>query len=152
MTPPAGARTWQQVCLSIVQMKGGAFMLQRMTLATILMVSVVACGGYSSSPSSPSPTPSPTPTPSGPSVSIVSGASVRTTNAYSPSPLTVNVGDTVTWVNNDNTAHTSTSNGGAWNSSTIPPGGQFSTTFQTAGTYPYHCTIHPGMVGMVVVQ
>lgn len=124
-------------------------MLQRLTLATIL-TTMVACGGSSSSPSSPSPMPSPTP--SGPNVSIVSGASARTTTAYSPSPLTVGVGSAVTWVNNDSVAHTSTSNGGTWNSATIAPGGRFTFTFQSAGTYTYHCTIHPGMTGTVVVQ
>jgi plastocyanin len=40
----------------------------------------------------------------------------------------------------------------AWSSGTVAPGGQFSFAFQTAGTFPYHCTIHPGMVGTVVVR
>jgi plastocyanin len=34
----------------------------------------------------------------------------------------------------------------------MPPGSQFSFTFSTAGTFQYHCAIHPGMVGSVVVQ
>ena len=39
-----------------------------------------------------------------------------TTTAYTPNPITVAVGGTVTWTNNDSTTHTSTANGGAWNS------------------------------------
>jgi plastocyanin len=58
----------------------------------------------------------------------------------------------VTWTNNDSTTHTSTSNNGAWNSGGIAPGRSFSQTFQTAGTFVYHCSIHPGMVGTVTVQ
>jgi plastocyanin len=102
------------------------------------------CGGNSSSPSNP--------TPSGTPVSIVSGSSTLTTTAYNPNPVTIQRGGTVTWVNNDNTAHTSTSDTNVWNSATIAPGGSFSMTFANAGSFPYHCTIHPGMVGTVTVQ
>jgi plastocyanin len=66
--------------------------------------------------------------------------------------LNVAVGTTVTWRNTDSTSHTSTSNAPGWNSGTVAPGGQFSFAFQTAGTFPYHCAIHPGMVGTVVVR
>jgi len=52
----------------------------------------------------------------------------------------------------DTTSHTSTADGGDWRSGTIAPGGTFTTTLQTAGTFTYHCTIHPGMVGTVTVQ
>jgi plastocyanin len=73
-----------------------------------------------------------------------------TTTAYAPNPMTVAVGTSVTWHNSDNTTHTSTS--GSWDSGGIAPGGSFSHTFSTAGSYTYHCTIHPGMTGTVVVQ
>jgi plastocyanin len=121
----------------------------RLVLAALVLASTVAC----SSSSSPS-TPAPTPTPSGPSsgVSIVSGASVLTATAYSPNPVTVAAGTTVIWTNNDSTAHTSVSNSGAWDSGVINPGGKFSTTFSTAGTFAYHCSLHPNMVGTVTVQ
>src|ERR1700737_1497438 len=76
-------------------------------------------------------------------VTIVPGASVMTTTAFSPNPVNVSVGTTVTWLNNDSTRHTSTADGGAWSSPIIAPGGQFSFTFQSAGTFPYHCVIHP---------
>jgi plastocyanin len=58
----------------------------------------------------------------------------------------------VTWTNRDVIAHTSTADGGAWNSGTIAAGGTFSRTFTSAGSFPYHCAIHPGMIGTVTVQ
>ena len=75
-----------------------------------------------------------------------------TTTAYAPNPITVAVGGTVTWTNNDSTTHTSVANGAAWNSGSIAPGGTFKMTFASAGSFPYHCSIHPGMVGTVTVQ
>jgi plastocyanin len=69
-----------------------------------------------------------------------------------PDELDIAVGTTVTWTNTASEAHTSTSNGSGWNSGTIAPGQGFSFTFQTAGTFAYHCAIHPGMVGSVVVR
>jgi hypothetical protein len=54
--------------------------------------------------------------------------------------------------NGDNTGHTSTADGGRWSSGTIRPGGSFSTRFPTAGTFTFHCAIHPNMVGIVIVQ
>ena len=85
--------------------------------------------------------------------SIVSGASVLTTTAFSPNPITVKVGDSVKWTNNDTIVHTSTANNGQWNSGILNPGQSFTTpAFTTAGSFVYHCTIHPGMVGTVTVQ
>jgi plastocyanin len=123
-------------------------MSMRIIFAALLFASSVACG--SDTPS----TPSPSPSPSGPNVgvSIVAGSSTLTTTAYSPNPINVSVGGTVTWTNNDNTTHTSTANGGAFSSGSIAPGGTFRMTFPTAGSFPYHCAIHPGMIGTVTVQ
>ena len=84
-------------------------------------------------------------------MSIVSGSSTLTSTAYAPNPITVAVGGTVTWTNNDTTAHTATANSGAFSSGTIAPSGKFSMTFPSAGSFPYRCTLHPGMVGTVTV-
>ena len=115
----------------------------RILFLTAVAASAWACGS-SSSPSSP--------TPAGSPVSIVSGASTLTTTAYAPNPITIAVGGTVTWMNNDNTAHTATATAGAFDSGTIAPGASFSRTFTAAGSFPYRCTLHPGMVGTVTVQ
>ena len=62
---------------------------------------------------------------------------------------TQTAGSTLTWVNNDSTTHTAT--GGAFNTGNVNPGGNASVTFPTAGTFTYHCTIHPNMVGTINV-
>lgn len=72
--------------------------------------------------------------------------------AFDPTPLTVKVGDTVTWTNNDGTAHTVTSSDGSIQSGTLQSGQSFSYTFTTAGTFDYHCEFHANMSGQVVVQ
>jgi plastocyanin len=121
----------------------------RLSLMTIVSVFAAACGGgYSSTPTTPTPVPSTATTP----VSIPVGARTLGTSAFSPSPLTIPVGTTVRWTNNDTIAHDATSNTGAFASGTLNAGARFDFTFQTSGTFPYHCTIHPGMMGTVIVQ
>jgi plastocyanin len=96
------------------------------------------------------------------SVSIVPGSSSLTTNAFSPNPIQVSVGNTVTWTNNDSQPHTvaSGSNGQPDNKFNSSPnfnpllnaGQTFSFTFTQAGDYPYFCMLHPNMVGTVSVS
>jgi len=71
---------------------------------------------------------------------------------FSPTSLTVSVGTTVTWKNTDNVQHSVTSDSGLFDSGLFNPGGSYTHTFSTAGTYPYHCTIHAGMTGTITVQ
>jgi plastocyanin len=126
---------------------------KRFAVIVFTLISATACGGYSSPPSSaPSPTPAPAPGGASSSVAIPTGASLLTKTAFSPDDLTVAVGTTVTWMNTDSVSHTSTSDGSGWNSGAIAPGAQFSFAFQTTGTFAYHCGIHPGMVGSVIVR
>jgi plastocyanin len=75
-----------------------------------------------------------------------------TNTAFAPDSVDVAAGATVTWTNTDNVAHTSTSDASGWDSGIVAPGGQFSVTLPSAGTYHYHCAIHPGMIGTVVVH
>jgi len=72
-------------------------------------------------------------------------------NSYSPNPVEVEVGETVTWVNDDSTVHTANSNDGIFNSDVLFEGQSFSYIFEREGEYPYFCDIHTGMVGSVVV-
>jgi plastocyanin len=72
--------------------------------------------------------------------------------AFNPPNTTVAPGTSVTWVNNDQTAHTATANDGAFDSGTLQPGQSFSFTFDKAGTYAYHCNIHPDMTATVTVS
>ena len=74
-----------------------------------------------------------------------------TSSAYSPASLTVVSGATVTWTNNDNSAHTVTTEDGAINSGDIAPGSSYSKTFMTTGTYNYHDAHNTAMMGALVV-
>ena len=69
---------------------------------------------------------------------------------FSPASLTVKVGTTVTWVNNDGFTHTVTGDNGGPNGQ-VAGGSSYSFTFNTAGSFPYHCSIHAGMNGTVTV-
>lgn len=73
--------------------------------------------------------------------------------AFTPSTLVVAKGTKVTWKNNDAAPHTVTSDSGnVLHSQTLSTGQTFSFTFTEAGTYNYHCSVHPGMTGKVVVE
>lgn len=93
-------------------------------------------------------------------VSIVKGASNMGNKAYSPNPIQIQRGTTVVWRNGDTTLHTAvsgkgtsdTSLGKMFESAPIAPGKTFSYKFDAAGTYDYFCTLHPTMVGTVVVK
>lgn len=73
--------------------------------------------------------------------------------AFSPASITVTKGTTVTWTNNDTTAHTVVETDGkdGPNSSDVKPGDSYTFTFSQAGTYQYHCSLHPQMTGTVTV-
>jgi len=73
--------------------------------------------------------------------------------AFAPAGITINVGDTVRWTNNEGSAifHTSTADNGTWDSKVLANGQSFSFTFTVAGTFAYHCAVHPSMRGSVTV-
>ena len=86
-----------------------------------------------------------------------------TDDAYRPNPIEVSTGDTVTWINDVLTSHTATSGDlesgstgmfcGTDDSPEIigPEGDTQSFTFDEAGEFEYYCTLHPNMVGTVIV-
>lgn len=69
--------------------------------------------------------------------------------AFSPNPLTIKAGTTVTWTNMDSSAHTVTGTG--FDSGTLNKGQTFSHTFSSAGSFDYHCDFHPSMTAQVIV-
>jgi plastocyanin len=98
------------------------------------------------------------------SISIVSQAETKGTLAFNPNPLTVPLNGVVHWYNDDNAAaggpyggsngtiHTILADDNvSFSSGTINPRGTFEHTFATAGTYAYHCSIHPTMRGTITV-
>ncbi len=101
-------------------------------------------------------------------VSVPAGTSVPgcedTDECWDPSVITVDVGATVTWSNDDSAAHTVTAGDldadpdtvgtdfpNGFDSSLFMAGTTFDVTFDTAGTYPYFCMVHPWMTGVVIV-
>jgi len=85
------------------------------------------------------------------------GSSTKTTDAFSPNPVQVSVGSTVTWTNNDSVIHTVVSGtsptpSGLFESPIMNPGDTFEYTFTEAGEVPYFCTLHPNMLGTAIVS
>jgi len=72
-------------------------------------------------------------------------------NAFSPGNLSIKVGDTVTWINNDSYAHTVKASKSEFDSGNMASGAKFSFTFSKEGTYDYICGIHTFMTGKIVV-
>ena len=123
-------------------------------LAIAAVAATFACGG--STPTNPNPPPPGT-----------VGVTIQDFT-FTPAAVTIKAGTTVRWTNNGPSTHTSVADGGAWNSGPIsPPGGgggygggsaagTFDFTFMSAGTFGYHCSIHPpsmypGFTGTVTV-
>jgi plastocyanin len=137
----------------------------RITLLALSVGLSGACGSYTA-PGSMMQNPPP-PASAANDVNIVVGASALTTTAFSPNPKVVSLGGnpsvTVRWVNTDITGgdyssgtatiHNITSDNGAF-----PPSGAlggnatYSIDLTTAGSYPYHCSIYPNMVGTITVN
>ena len=93
--------------------------------------------------------------------SSVPGCEETAEGCFIPSPVTIDMGGTVTWENNDTAAHTATGGSategpsGVFDSSLIMAGQSYTTpagTFDTAGSYPYFCMVHPWMQGTVIVE
>jgi len=72
--------------------------------------------------------------------------------AFEPAALTVAPGTRVTWTHAGQAPHTVTSDTGAFDSGRLTGGQTFTFTFTSAGTFAYHCEIHPNMRARVVVQ
>jgi plastocyanin len=82
-----------------------------------------------------------------------SAATVQIDNfTFTPATLTVAAGTTVTWKNEDDSPHRIGDKDGTFKSAALDTDDTFSHTFATPGVYPYICTIHPYMVGKIVVK
>lgn len=114
----------------------------RILAVPLLLLAVAACESDSTGNN---------PAPTG-DVSIVEGASTLGNAAFDPSPYTISLASksTVKWVNNDATTHTIVIPG-VTTSGNLGPRGTFQAMFITTGSYPYHCGIHPSMVGTIEV-
>ncbi len=88
-----------------------------------------------------------------PPTTSAGGASISIKDfSFSPVPLNVKVGETITITNNDSTDHTFTDGGGAFDTGHIAPTASKTVTITKPGTYNYHCDIHPSMKGVIQVS
>ena len=114
-----------------------------------LLAAAIGCGQSTTAPGSPGTT-----SPQGPGIDFTININGdRGNQSYSPSPLTMHVGQVVNWHNLDSIEHTATLSG-TFDTGPIAAFSAHdnSVTMSRAGTYTYHCTIHPDMVGTIVVQ
>src|SRR5262245_12667089 len=114
-------------------------------LAAILVVA--SCGGssYGSNP---------TPTPSGGGAAdvIITVNGILGDMSYAPNPAAARVGQKVAWRTNGGTSHTATQNGGGFDTGSISDGSTSTAiTMNNAGSFAYHCSFHPSMVGTLNV-
>jgi plastocyanin len=116
----------------------------------VALACLIACGGSGSSPVTP---------PSAPPAPPVGGVSI-TNDIFTPASRTVAVGANVSWAWHTCTGDAYTGQQCASHNVTFDDGvasptqdqGSFNRTFATAGTYAYHCTVHPSMTGTITVQ
>ena len=120
------------------------------------MLAIAACSGSSSTAPTAPPSSAPPPVASVPASAAPPAAAGNTVSissfSFQPAELTVAVGTTVTWTNNDSASHTVTADDGSFKSGTLGNGATFSQTFATPGTFAYHCAIHSSMTGTITVH
>ena len=133
-------------------------------LATILMIlasslAFAACGASGSGSGGSTPPTEPPVNAGGGgsgSCSVVSAtgevAGTIEGNAFAPNPVALTAGQTVTFTNQDSVSHTVTLDDGTCDTGQITGGASAGLTFSAAGSYPFHCTIHPSMTGTITVS
>jgi plastocyanin len=85
--------------------------------------------------------------------SSATSAEVKIDNfTFTPATLTIPLGTTVTWTNHDDIPHTVVSDDKSIKSKALDTDEKFSFSFSKPGTYPYFCSLHPKMKGVIVVQ
>jgi plastocyanin len=115
----------------------------RGSLALLLVVATGACGSSSSKSG-------PTTTTAGTGLAVITASDAL---KFSPSTVTVNVGQTVTWTNGGSIAHTVTFDSGPAFSQPLNAGATATRTFTAPGTFAYHCSIHGrSMHGTIIVR
>jgi plastocyanin len=122
-------------------------------LAVAVFVGVLAARSQPSTAAAPTVVAqaTPLPTPSAFHINIEPNASGNPSARYVPSPYTIHVGQTVTWVNVDSVSHTATADRGPFNTGVLSPSQHYSWTPLKAGSYAYSDFIHPEMHGTITV-
>src|SRR6185437_6234801 len=135
--------TWVVVVVVVIVVVAGFLYLNRKNAASMKMPA--------QSTSTQTGTQTQSPTDSASSAPMVAGDSVTIQNfAFSPASLTVKVGDKVTWTNQDSVGHSATSDNSDFDTGVLQQEQSGSVTFRKAGTYTYHCSVHPNMHGTII--
>jgi plastocyanin len=136
---------YKKKCLKRSDIMGSFKTRLRLFGLPVLFLSILliaGCGSDDKGTNSNNPPPNPEP-----NTVVISNFS------YSPSTIIVGAGETITWRNDDAVGHTVTSiSGSELNSPVLAQGQTYQHTFSAAGSYPYHCTLHPNMTASVTVQ
>jgi plastocyanin len=125
-------------------------------LAGSILVIATACGGGGSTPKPAASTAASVPAASVAAASCAAGTGTGqqvgiANRAFNPATLTVSAGSTVTWTNADAATHSVTFDNGP-DCGNLATGASTTVTFSAAGSYPYHCKIHPSMTGSITVS
>lgn len=125
-------------------------------LAGSVLVIATACGGGGSTPKPAASTAASVPAASVAAASCAAGTGTGqqvgiANRAFTPATLTVSAGSTVTWTNADTATHSVTFDNGP-DCGNLATGASTTVTFSAAGSYPYHCKIHPSMTGSITVS
>jgi plastocyanin len=115
----------------------------------------VACGSSYSSPTAATPGTGNTGANGGSTSAasmVIAVVGMDGANSFSPATASLKVGQTVAWTNNDSVTHDMRANDGSFDTGALAPGQTSAPiTINTAGSIPYHCTIHPSMTGSLSV-
>jgi plastocyanin len=132
--------------------------------ATLLLVAACSSGGGattapSAAPAEPSAAASEAPASEAPAAAAceksAAGGEVDVSIegfAFNPADITATVGQTITFTNGDSAPHTATLDDGSCTTPNIANGASEGLTFNAAGTYPFHCTVHPDMKGTITIS
>ena len=102
-------------------------------------------------PTSPTPTPTPTTPPTTPNTAVtIDILRVNGAQSFSPNPATLPAGQMVVWRNVDGVTHRVVLNNGSLDTGDLAPGASSQPMPVNTGSGPYHCSIHPSMVGTIV--
>jgi plastocyanin len=130
-------------------------MNNKIIIGIVIVVIVVGGAAYflnkGGSYQQPSQTQTQTNTSSGSTVAAKNEITIQNM-AFSPASLTIKVGDKVTWTNQDSVGHSATADDNSFDTGVIAQGQSGSNTFTKAGTYTYHCSVHPSMTATIIVQ
>ena len=125
------------------------------SVVATLSVAIAACSSSASPASVSTPPASAAASVSAPSASAAGGVAAAVSIkgfAFNPATIQAKVGENITWTNEDTVGHTVTVDDKSVDSGTIDGGKTYSHAFTQAGTFTYHCEIHPTMKGTVTVS